>query len=47
MKLMLTAFEPFENETINPSLEAARQMKGVEIGAVLRVELAPSSDTAQ
>ena len=37
-KLMLTAFEPFENETINPSLEAARQMKGVEFpGAVLRV----------
>jgi pyroglutamyl-peptidase len=27
---MLTAFEPFAGETINPSLEAARQMAGVE-----------------
>ena len=35
---MLTAFEPFEKETINPSLEAARVMKGVEFpGAVLHV----------
>jgi len=37
-KLMLTAFEPFEKETINPSLEAARVMKGVEFpGASLHV----------
>jgi pyroglutamyl-peptidase len=37
-RLMLTAFEPFEKERINPSLEAAREMKGVEFpGTVLHV----------
>jgi pyroglutamyl-peptidase len=37
-RVMLTAFEPFEGETINPSLESARQMAGVEFpGALLRV----------
>ncbi|HXU37278.1 MAG TPA: pyroglutamyl-peptidase I [Blastocatellia bacterium] len=30
MKLMLTAFEPFAGEPINPSLEAARQMKKID-----------------
>jgi pyroglutamyl-peptidase len=35
---MLTAFEPFAGETINPSLEAARQMLGVEFpGTVLNL----------
>ena len=29
-KLLLTAFEPFAGESINPSLEAARQMKRVD-----------------
>jgi pyroglutamyl-peptidase len=29
-KLLLTAFEPFAGETINPSLEAARQMKRID-----------------
>jgi pyroglutamyl-peptidase len=29
-RLMLTAFEPFDNQTINPSLEAALVMTGVE-----------------
>lgn len=29
-KLMLTAFEPFDGQSINPSLEAARVMTGVE-----------------
>jgi len=29
-KLLLTAFEPFDGESINPSLEAARQMKKVD-----------------
>lgn len=37
-RLMLTAFEPFAGETINPSLEAARQMAGVEFrGAVVKI----------
>jgi pyroglutamyl-peptidase len=37
-RLMLTAFEPFAGETINPSLEAARLMTGVEFpGAVVNV----------
>lgn len=37
-RLMLTAFEPFAGETINPSLEAARQMLGVEFpGTVLNL----------
>jgi pyroglutamyl-peptidase len=37
-RLMLTAFEPFDGETINPSLEAARHMAGVEFrGAVLNI----------
>ena len=29
-KLLLTAFEPFDGESMNPSLEAARQMKKVD-----------------
>jgi len=29
-QILLTAFEPFGGETANPSLEAARQMSGVE-----------------
>ena len=29
-KLMITAFEPFAGETVNPSLEAARQMKRID-----------------
>ncbi|HEX8087208.1 MAG TPA: pyroglutamyl-peptidase I [Blastocatellia bacterium] len=37
-RLMLTAFEPFAGEKINPSLEAARQMAGVEFrGAAINV----------
>ena len=37
-RVMITAFEPFERETINPSLESARQMAGVEFpGAALQV----------
>jgi pyroglutamyl-peptidase len=37
-RLMLTAFEPFAGDTINPSLEAARQMAGVEFrGATLKI----------
>jgi pyroglutamyl-peptidase len=37
-KIMLTAFEPFAGEKINPSLEAARQMAGVEFrGAAINV----------
>lgn len=34
-KLLLTAFEPFAGETINPSLEAARQMSRVEFSRAL------------
>lgn len=35
-KLLLTAFEPFAGEKINPSLEAARQMSRVEFsGAII------------
>ncbi|HSB10550.1 MAG TPA: pyroglutamyl-peptidase I [Blastocatellia bacterium] len=41
-KLLLTAFEPFAGEIINPSLEAARRMEGVEFpGAVVRVAELP------
>ncbi len=29
-RLMLTAFEPFNDETLNPSLETARTLEGVE-----------------
>ncbi|HXG91638.1 MAG TPA: pyroglutamyl-peptidase I [Blastocatellia bacterium] len=37
-RLMLTAFEPFGGESVNPSLEAARQMAGVEFNnALVRV----------
>src|ERR1700754_456707 len=37
-KVLLTAFEPFEGETVNPSLEAMLAMRGVEFpGAVLAV----------
>lgn len=34
-KLLLTAFEPFAGEEINPSLEAARQMSRVEFSGAL------------
>jgi pyroglutamyl-peptidase len=34
-KLLLTAFEPFAGERINPSLEAARQMSRVEFSGAL------------
>jgi pyroglutamyl-peptidase len=34
-KLLLTAFEPFAGEKINPSLEAARQMSRVEFSGAL------------
>lgn len=41
-KLLLTAFEPFAGEKINPSLEAARQMSRVEFpGAQIRVSELP------
>jgi len=37
-KILLTAFEPFGGEALNPSLEAARAMTGVEFpGALLTV----------
>ena len=37
-KILLTAFEPFGGEAVNPSLEAARAMTGVEFpGAALTV----------
>src|SRR5207253_9817467 len=36
--ILLTAFEPFDGETVNPSLEAALAMTGVEFpGALLTV----------
>lgn len=34
-KLLLTAFEPFAGETVNPSLEAARQMARLQFSGVL------------
>jgi pyroglutamyl-peptidase len=41
-KLLLTAFEPFAGEKINPSLEAARQMSRVAFtGALVRVAELP------
>ena len=41
-KLLLTAFEPFAGERINPSLEAARQMSRVEFsGALINVAELP------
>jgi pyroglutamyl-peptidase len=41
-KLLLTAFEAFGGQTINPSLEAARAMAGVEFaGAVIEVTELP------
>lgn len=41
-KLLLTAFEPFAGEKINPSLEAARQMSRVEFsGALINVAELP------
>ena len=41
-KLLLTAFEPFAGERINPSLEAARQMSRVEFsGAIINVAELP------
>lgn len=41
-KLLLTAFEPFGGEGMNPSLEAARQMERVEFpGALVRVAELP------
>jgi pyroglutamyl-peptidase len=41
-KLLLTAFEPFNGETINPSFEAARTLEGVEFqDALLRVVVLP------
>ncbi|MGA9773398.1 MAG: pyroglutamyl-peptidase I [Blastocatellia bacterium] len=41
-KLMLTAFEPFDKQSINPSLEAARVMTGVEFdGARISVTELP------
>ena len=41
-KLLLTAFEPFAGEPINPSLEAARQMEKVEFHeAVIHVAELP------
>ena len=37
-RLLLTAFEPFAGESINPSLDAARQMEKVEFpNAIVRV----------
>lgn len=42
LKLMLTAFEPFDGETINPSGEAARQIKKLSFsGASVLVEELP------
>jgi pyroglutamyl-peptidase len=42
VKLLLTAFEPFGGETMNPSLEAARQIKDLSFpGASVRVEELP------
>lgn len=39
---MLTAFEPFNGETLNPSFESARTVEGVEFkGAELRVVVLP------
>ena len=35
MKLLLTAFDPFGGETLNPALEAVRQVKP-RIGGVYR-----------
>jgi pyroglutamyl-peptidase len=41
-KILLTAFEPFAGETVNPSLEAAGRMKGVEFsGGLVRVAELP------
>lgn len=41
-KVLLTAFEPFGGESINPSLEAARQMERVEFrNATIRVAELP------
>jgi len=41
-KLLLTAFEPFAGEKINPSIEAARQMSRVEFaGALVHVAELP------
>ena len=31
--ILLTGFEPFGGEPINPALEAVRQLEGREIGA--------------
>ena len=38
MKLLLTAFDPFGGETLNPALEAVRQVKP-RIGSVEIVKL--------
>jgi len=41
-RVLLTAFEPFAGEIINPSLEAARQIERVEFpGAVVRIAELP------
>ncbi|HEY7914243.1 MAG TPA: pyroglutamyl-peptidase I [Blastocatellia bacterium] len=41
-RLLLTAFEPFNGETINPSFEAARAMEGIDFqDASLRVRVLP------
>ena len=41
-RLMLTAFEPFDGQSINPSLEAALVMTGVEFnGAIISVTELP------
>jgi pyroglutamyl-peptidase len=42
MRLLLTAFEPFAGELINPSLEAARQMEKIDFrGTVIHVAELP------
>ena len=41
-RLLLTAFEPFAGESINPSLDAARQMEKVEFpSAIVRIAELP------
>ena len=30
--ILLTGFEPFENEPVNPSWEAVRQLDGLNLG---------------
>jgi pyroglutamyl-peptidase len=41
-KLLLTAFEPFAGEAINPSIEAARRMEGIDFpDALVRVAELP------